>query len=68
MPRECPQEAGDLYLRCLSREAADRPSAIDIVNFISSLPKSSGKAAAAARQPSPAPVADKPGPLEEKPS
>ncbi|KAK9819479.1 hypothetical protein WJX81_002053 [Elliptochloris bilobata] len=41
VPEECPQEAADLCLRCLSREPSERPTAIEVVETIKRLRKSS---------------------------
>ncbi len=57
VPRECPQEAADLYLRCLSHAPGERPSAPEVVDLIARLPRSGGRAAAAQR---PAAAAPKP--------
>ena len=45
MPLECPQEAAVLYQQCLSSEAAKRPTAMEIVDIITRLPKSASKGA-----------------------
>ncbi len=57
VPRECPQEAADLYLRCLSHAPGERPSAPEVVDLIARLPRSGGRGGATQR---PAAAAPKP--------
>ena len=43
VPKECPQEVADLYLRCLSSTPALRPEAAEVVDLLMHLLKSPGK-------------------------
>ena len=43
VPAECPTEVLDLHFRCLSMNPAERPTAAQVVELITRLPKLSSK-------------------------